>query len=184
MARCTSAAATAESTPPDSPQIARPPPTCSRISATCSSTMFSMVQDGRQPASSRKRARMRVPCSVCMTSGWNWTPNRRRCAFSTAATGVTSVRAVTAKPGGAAVQVSPCDIHTRCLAGVPGQESPPFRGAEGAGGVTGGYGGIVPPCAGGVWGGSSPRTSTVPPYSAAPVRSTVPPRPATISWKP
>ena len=69
MARCTSAAATAESTPPDSPQMARPPPICSRIAATWSSTMFSMVQDGRHPASSRKRARTRVPYSVCTTSG-------------------------------------------------------------------------------------------------------------------
>ena len=49
MARCTSAAATAESTPPDSPQMAWPSPTCSRIAPTCSSTMLSMVQDGRQP---------------------------------------------------------------------------------------------------------------------------------------
>ena len=186
MARCTSAAATAESTPPDSPQMARPSPTCSRISVTCSSTMFSMVQDGRHPASSRKRARMRVPCSVCMTSGWNWTPNMRRCSFSTAATGVTSVRAVTVKPGGAAVQVSPCDIHTCCWPAVPASSIPPAGGPRGSGGKgfpqdRGGLGGVVPP---GREGGSSPRINTVLPYSAAPVRSTVPPSPATISWKP
>ena len=125
MARWTSAAATAESTPPDSPQMARPSPTCSRIAVTCSSTMFSMVQDGRQPASSRKRPRTRAPCSVCRTSGWNCTPNRRSLVFSTAATGVASVRAVTAKPGGAAVQVSPCDIQTRWLFGVPASRAPP-----------------------------------------------------------
>ena len=53
--------------------------------------------------------------------------------------------------------------------------------ARGPGG-SGGEG--SPPYSGGVWGRSSPRTSTVLPYSAAPVRSTVPPRPATISWKP
>ena len=50
-----------------------------------------IVQDGRQPASSRKRPSSRVPCSVCITSGWNWTPNIRRSASSTAATGVAFV---------------------------------------------------------------------------------------------
>ena len=47
IARCTISAATDESTPPDSPQIARPSPTCSRISATCSS----MIEAGRPPRS-------------------------------------------------------------------------------------------------------------------------------------
>ena len=150
MARCTSAAATAESTPPDSPQIARPSPTCSRISSTCSSTMFSMVQDGRHPASSRKRARMRVPCSVCMTSGWNWTPNMRRAASSTAATGVASVRAVTVKPGGGRRAGVPVR-HPHPLAGRASRPAAsPRRGAEGVWGE-------VPPRIGGVWGGSSPR---------------------------
>ena len=74
MARWTSAAATAESTPPDSPQMARPPPTCSLIWSVCSSTMFSIVQVGRHPAASRKRRRICVPYSVCITSGWNCTP--------------------------------------------------------------------------------------------------------------
>jgi hypothetical protein len=113
--------------------------------------MFSIVQDGRHPASSRKRARTRVPYSVCTTSGWNCTPNRPRSGFSTAATGVAAVRAVTRKPGGAAVQVSPCDIHTCCFAGVPDSRR------------------------------LAPVSSAVAPYSARPVRSTVPPSPATSS---
>ena len=41
-----------------------------------------------------------MPCSVCSTSGWNWTPYRPRPGASAAATGVPGVRAVTAKPGG------------------------------------------------------------------------------------
>ena len=45
-ARCTSAAATAESTPPDSPQITRLSPTCARIAATCSSMTLVIVQVG------------------------------------------------------------------------------------------------------------------------------------------
>ena len=96
-----------------------------------------------------------MPCSVCMTSGWNWTPNSWLRASSMAATGVPWVRAVTVKPGGAAVAVSPCDIQTRCCLGVPVRRVPRAS----------------------VW-------RVVAPYSAAPVRSTVPPRPDTISWKP
>ena len=112
MARCTRAAATAESTPPDSPQIACPSPTWARIRSVCSSMMLPMVQVGRQPASSRNRRSTSRPCSVCITSGWNCTPYSWRLVSSIAATGVAAVRAVTVKPGGAPVTVSPCDIHT------------------------------------------------------------------------
>ena len=41
------------------------------------------------------------PCSVWATSGWNWTPKRRRVGSSIAATGTEAVDAVTSKPGGA-----------------------------------------------------------------------------------
>jgi hypothetical protein len=50
MARLTSAAATAESTPPESAQMARRSPTWARMAATCSSTMLPVVQDGAMPA--------------------------------------------------------------------------------------------------------------------------------------
>jgi hypothetical protein len=43
-------AATAESTPPDSPQTTRLSPTVARIAATCSSITPVMVQEGEQPA--------------------------------------------------------------------------------------------------------------------------------------
>jgi len=65
------------------------------------------------------------------------------------------VRAVTAKPGGATVQPSPCDIHTCWVAGSPSRSTP--------GSVT---------------------SSVVAPYSPPPVRATSPPRPAIMSWKP
>lgn len=52
MARWTSAAATAESTPPDSAQMARLRPTRSRTASIDSSAMFTIVQFGRQPAPS------------------------------------------------------------------------------------------------------------------------------------
>ena len=51
-ALCTSAAATAESTPPDSAQITRPVPTCALIAATCSSMTEPIVQVGGQPQTS------------------------------------------------------------------------------------------------------------------------------------
>ena len=80
IARCTTAAATAESTPPLRPQIARPvSPICSRMRSICSSTMLTIVQVGRQPAiRSRKCSSTCWPCSVCITSGCHCTPAKRR----------------------------------------------------------------------------------------------------------
>ena len=75
MARCTSAAATAESTPPESPQMARPSPTCRRMASIAVSTIEDVVQSCRAPhASTRKRSNSRWPPSVWATSGWNCTP--------------------------------------------------------------------------------------------------------------
>ena len=50
MARCTSAAATAESTPPESPQSTRLSPTAARMAATCSSMTLAVVHVGSAPA--------------------------------------------------------------------------------------------------------------------------------------
>ena len=120
MARCTIAAATAESTPPERPQMAWPrSPIWVRIASICSSTMLTMVQVGRQPAMwSRKCSSTFCPCSVCITSGCHCTPAIRRSSDSKAATGVPVVEASTVKSGGAAVTESPCDIQTVCA--VPG----------------------------------------------------------------
>ena len=75
IALCTSAAATAESTPPDRPQIARPPPTWARMASTAVSTKFSIVQSEDSPATwCRKRSSSIWPCGVCTTSGWYCTP--------------------------------------------------------------------------------------------------------------
>ncbi len=49
-ARWVSSAATEESTPPESPQITLPSPTCSRIRATCSSITEAALQAMSQPA--------------------------------------------------------------------------------------------------------------------------------------
>jgi hypothetical protein len=68
-------AAVAESTPPESPQIAFASPTCARIFSTASVMMLTGVQSGVQPqASKRKFLRISIPYSVCRTSGWNCTP--------------------------------------------------------------------------------------------------------------
>ncbi len=125
--------------------------------------MLSMVQFAGQPAAARNRRSTVMPCCVCMTSGWNWVPNRRRLASSAAATGVAAVLAVTVKPGGATAQVSPCDIHTRWLTGVPPSRTPPGSPAGPA---------------------ADTRSSPVAPYSPPPVRRTSPPSPDTMSWKP
>jgi len=76
MARCTSAAATAESTPPESPQIARwAGPTSSRMRRTSCSMKWPGVQSGVQPQiSNRKLWRISLPRGVWATSGWNSTP--------------------------------------------------------------------------------------------------------------
>jgi hypothetical protein len=50
IALCTSAAATAESTPPDSAQITRASPTWARMASTCCSMIDVMVHEGARPA--------------------------------------------------------------------------------------------------------------------------------------
>ena len=132
IARCTTAAATAESTPPDSPQMARPEsPICSRMRSICSSTMFTIVQVGRQPAiCSRKCSSTFWPCSVCSTSGCHCTPAKRRSVFSKAATGDAAVVARTSKPSGARRTESPCDIQTRCSPGMSARRVPGLGDAD------------------------------------------------------
>ena len=62
IALWTSSAAVAESTPPESPQIARASPTCARIVSTCSSITEAGDHFSRQPQTSRrKRVRISVP---------------------------------------------------------------------------------------------------------------------------
>ena len=64
-----STAATAESTPPDRPQITRPLPTCLRIFSIASSLKARMVQSPVSPATLRTKLRnSAAPCGVCITS--------------------------------------------------------------------------------------------------------------------
>ena len=159
IARCTSAAATAESTPPDSPQIARrrrrP---AARIRSTCSSTMLTIVQVGRQPAMScRKCSSTAWPCSVCSTSGCHCTPARPRSTSSNAATGVPAVEASTVKPGGR-------------------RDAPRRRGSSRPGARSGSSASSVP--------GLVHARRGVRPYSERPVRRTSPPSAWAIAWKP
>ena len=72
IARCTSSAATVESTPPLSPHTTRPPPTVARMRAVASSMNDAIVQSPVHPHTSyAKLRRIARPCSVCATSGWN-----------------------------------------------------------------------------------------------------------------
>ena len=130
IARERSAAATLESTPPESPSTTRPSPTWARTLATASSTMCPGVHDPAQPQMSRANRRtISAPRAVCVTSGWNWTPNRRRAGSVIAATGALSVCAVTANPGGTAVTLSPWLIQTGMR---PPSVSPSRSGSSGA----------------------------------------------------
>jgi hypothetical protein len=113
MARWTSTATTEESIPPDSAQSTRWSPTWRRIVATASSTNDAMLQPGVSRATrKRKFWRMRLPCRVCATSGWNCTATSRRPESAMAATGLLAVRARQANPGGGASTVSPWLIQT------------------------------------------------------------------------
>ena len=71
MARCTNAAATAESTPPDRPQIARAfGPARLAIFCTCWATKCPGVQSGEHPQiPNRKLCRISPPRGVWATSG-------------------------------------------------------------------------------------------------------------------
>ena len=155
MARCTSAAATAESTPPDSAQMARPSPTCSRTCSMSCSAMLEAVQFCSRPATSvRKRVSTSWPCGECRTSGWYCTPASFLSTHSKAATGAPGVDAVTVKPSGASVTESPCDIHTGCSFGVSAWSTPPST------------------------------SILVRPYSLAPVSATLPPSVWVMIWNP
>ncbi|MDB4880751.1 MAG: hypothetical protein JWL60_2197 [Gemmatimonadetes bacterium] len=113
IARCTNAAATELSTPPESPQITCAPPTCARIRATWSSMNAPGVQFAVAPQTpNRKLDRISPPRGVCATSGWNCTPWIGRDSCSNAATGLPSLEAVTRNPGGACSMWSPWLIHT------------------------------------------------------------------------
>ena len=120
MARCTSVAATAESTPPDSAQMTCPSPTRSRISATLLSMKFGGVQVWRAPAISTTKLRSTSrPIGVCTTSGWNWMPYRLRDGSARPAYGVESVWAVARKPSGGRRIESPWLIQTGCSRSMP-----------------------------------------------------------------
>ena len=157
MARCTSAAATAESTPPDSPQIARPSPTWARTAATVSSMIDDVVQLCGIPAiSCRNRRSTSCPCGECPTSGWYCTPASRRSVSSNAATVARSDAAVTVNPSGARTTESPWLIHTGCRAGSPSCRVP----------------------------GAAHTVSSVRPYSRVPSGATSPPSARAMAWKP
>ena len=109
-----STAATAESTPPDSPQITRPLPTCARILSIASSLKARMVQsplaagDLAHEVAQQRRAVRRVHHLGVEHHG------RRTCASrpAIAAKGAFGETPTTWKPGGSSVTRSPWLIHT------------------------------------------------------------------------
>ena len=127
-ARETNAATTLESTPPERPSSTPSSPTCSRMRATARSMMLATVQSPAQPAMSRTNRRSSSPPrSVCMTSGWNCTPKKRRSACVMAAIGALALAAAISKPGGSAVTLSPWLIHTSRVLPKPLNSAPSPR---------------------------------------------------------
>mmetsp|Transcript_5660 Transcript_5660/g.24022 ORF Transcript_5660/g.24022 Transcript_5660/m.24022 type:complete len:314 (-) Transcript_5660:349-1290(-) len=116
IARCTSVAATALSTPPESAQMTcASGPTFSFTIAICSSSTFCMDQPAVRPAmSNRKRLIVSNPRSLCVTSGWYCRPNSLRFGSSIATTAPASLLPTQLNPSGSFVASSPCDIHTCC----------------------------------------------------------------------
>src|SRR3989304_299990 len=122
-ARWTSAAATAESTPPESAQMTLPSDptsracasTRSRISATGDSMKVAGVHVARAPAiPTTKLRRTSRPRGVWATWGWNWIPYRFRASSTRPAKGVEPEWAVEWNPSGRRVIESPWLIQTGC----------------------------------------------------------------------
>ncbi len=156
MARWTSAAATAESTPPDSPQMAWAEPTWARIALDL--LLDDAAHGPGRGAAGRGQEPAQHGLAVLGVQHLGVELDAVQAPAGVLGGGHRGGRrsgAVTVKPGGATVQPSPWDIHTCWLAGSPSSSTP--------GSVT---------------------SSVVAPYSPPPVRATSPPRPAIMSWKP
>ena len=156
-ARCTSAAATAESTPPDSPQMAR-------LSPTCVADLLDLLVDdvdhrpGRPAAGDVDEELLEHLLAVLGVQHLGvplhaGQPAAR--ASSNAATGVLVGRGERGEAGRRAATASPWLIHTRWPAGSPASSVP--------GSVT---------------------VTSVRPNSDRPVRATSPPSASAIAWKP
>ena len=153
----TSAAATAESTPPLSAHSTRSPPTWARTASTLASMIETWVQPAGDPHTSWANLAMNSePRAVWTTSGWNWTPKIRRSWSPNAATGEPALLARTSKPGrrlGHRVAVAHPDLATRPASRRTAARQPA-------------------------------SDSSVRPYSPLPVCATVPPSCWAISWAP
>jgi hypothetical protein len=89
--------------------------------------MCSGVQSRDTPVAARKRSRRARPLGVWRTSGWNCRPKRAARTSSIAAIGVSSVAAVTTKPGGGVVTLSPWLIHATNSPSTPSNRLPPYE---------------------------------------------------------
>jgi hypothetical protein len=121
IARSTRSATTAESIPPERPQMTCPcSPTLARMSAVDSSMKSARFQSPVHPQIFfRKFPRIHEPCSVWPTSGWNWTPQNLPLLCATAACAVEPVRAIALNSPGAFSTRSPWLIQTTLEAGRP-----------------------------------------------------------------
>ena len=113
IARWTSSAATAESTPPESAQMAWPALHLGPDLLHGHLGVRPHRPEPEQPHTPYAKFRSTsAPRGVCTTSGWNCTAKNRRRGSSTAAKGHDGVEATGSNPGGRASTRSPWLIHT------------------------------------------------------------------------
>mmetsp|Transcript_15989 Transcript_15989/g.37906 ORF Transcript_15989/g.37906 Transcript_15989/m.37906 type:complete len:218 (+) Transcript_15989:900-1553(+) len=114
---CTSVAATAESTPPDSAHITcSSGPTCLATLAICFSITSSMDHVALTLATSKRKClSVSLPRSVWVTSGWYCSPKMRFSVFSMATIAPCWLLPTASNPGGRTVHSSPWLIQTSCL---------------------------------------------------------------------
>ena len=121
MALCTSAAATALSTPPLSAQMTRPVPTRARTAATCSSMIDAIVQVG-VALGEHVQERLQHEHARAASGRLRGATARPRCGARRAPSRRPARRAWTTvhtKPSGGTVTASKWLIHTSCSSGVP-----------------------------------------------------------------
>ncbi len=118
IASCIKAAATDESTPPDSPMMTFSQPTSFFNPETAFSMKSPITQSGLHPQISKtKFLSIFSPHGVCLTSGWNCTP--KMFSPSYAATGQESVEATALHPFGGFTTWSPWLIQTVSVFPIP-----------------------------------------------------------------
>ncbi len=113
MALCNNAATTDESTPPESPSNTLSLPTWARTLAMLSSIIWAGVQSASQPQiSSTKCSNIRMPCRACVSPPGETGHHKSLFGTTVPAMAQEPVDAISSKPVGRAITLSPWLIQT------------------------------------------------------------------------